>query len=138
MVELTERQTIAKLQQNEARLGQIKSQMDGIARTIEELRVTRATIEQMPKKPANGLLPLGGVLLPVTIKDEKIKVNIGAKVIIEQSREKAIETIKSREMILTDTLKRAQEAGGRISAESRQIQKKLEERHKPNVPVISG
>ena len=138
MVELTERQAIAKLQQNQSRLSQLQSQMDGIARTIEELRLTRATIEQMPKEPSNGLLPLGGVFLPITTSNGKIKVNIGAKVVIEQSREEAIETIKNREKLLTETLQRAQEAGGRISAESLQIQKKLEERHKPNVPVISG
>ena len=138
MVELTEKQAIAKLQQNEARLNQLKSQMDGIARTIEELRVTRATIEQMPTDTSGGLLPLGSVLLPVKVTNEKIKVNIGAKVVVEQTREEAINTIKHREELLTDTLKRAQEAGGKISTESYAIQKKLEERRNSNVPVISG
>jgi len=77
-------------------------------------------------------------MIPVKTTNEKIKVNIGAKVAIEQTREEAIETIKKRETLLTDTLKRTQEVGGRISAESHQLQRKLEERHQPNVPVISG
>ncbi len=138
MVELTERQAIARLQQNEARLGQLQAQLDSIARAIDELRLTRATLKNMPEGEASGLLPLGGVMIPVKTLPDKVKVNVGAKVVIEQTRGEAIKTLEKREAALTEALRKTREAGGEIAAESLQIQKKLEERRRPSVPVVSG
>lgn len=138
MVELSESQAIAKLQMDERRLNYIQNQANTILRSLEEIKMTSATIENLPDKGSDGLMPLGGVFIPVSVKEDKIKVNMGAGVVVEQTRQEALETLKKREESLGQTLQKLQELGEKVNAEALELQRKLSERQQGNVPVISG
>jgi len=138
MVELSAEEAISRIRADEARLGELQNQMQTIARTIEELRMTRATLEQLPEEEATGLIPIGGVLIPIKVNASKVKVNLGAGVIADKDRESAVEILKKREETMRQAMANMEQAFERTRNDALSLKRKLEERQKPNVPVISG
>ena len=139
MVEMTEQQAIAKLQMNEQQFNQIQKKINSIGGGIDELKMTIATLINLPTNGENGFLPLGGAYIPVKMTDAKINLNIGSGIIAEKDREEAISILKQRKKDLTNTLNKLQNSVAKLRNESMIIQKKLKERNQQsNVPVISG
>ena len=139
MVEITAEQAAQVIRTNEARIGQIQRQMQEVTRTLEAIAMTRATLEEMPDSDAEGLVPVGGVFLPVKANVSNVQVDIGSGVAVEKTRKQAVDTLKKREEVLQKTMVRLQEAGNRLGAEAMELRKKLAERMKQSdVPVISG
>jgi len=139
MVEISAEQAVGMVRANEARLGQIRQQMAEATRTMEVIGATRSTLEQLPDEEAVGLMPAGGVYMPIKANASTVKVEVGVGVVVEKTREEAIATLKQREENIRMALAQLQEAGAKIAAESMEIRKKLSERApQPDVPVISG
>jgi len=138
MVELSADEAIARIRVDEARLTEMQGQMQAIARTIEELRLTRVTLEQLPEEETAGLIPIGGVLIPVKTNVSKVKVNLGAGVIVDKDREAAVEILKKREESMHQAMKSLEQAFERTRNDALGLRRKLEARQNPDVPVISG
>ncbi len=138
MVELTKDQAIARFRSNESNLMKIEEQGKSIARVLEEIRMTARTLTDLPDKDVTGMVPMGGLFLPVKANASQVNVDIGSGVIVEQNREEALETLKKREKSLQETLRNLQETASKISADSREIRQKLAGPEQPNMPVISG
>ncbi|MCK4327173.1 MAG: prefoldin subunit alpha [Candidatus Diapherotrites archaeon] len=141
MVEITAEQAIGMIRGNEAKMGQISEQLQGLARSLEVLMATRSTLEEIKGGEKEGLVPVGGVYLPVGIDVSTVKVEVGSGVVLEKSREEAIEIVKRRENTLRETADKLQGMAKMLRTESMEIRKKLAAARQPptsDVPVISG
>jgi prefoldin alpha subunit len=127
MVELTAQEAVSRVREDEFRLGLIDQQLRALAQLLDEVRVTRVTLEELPRKAAESLVPFHGVFVPAKVGGDSVGIDVGAGVVVEKTVDEAIDFLKKREKLLGDNVSQLQVSAQRIAAEMAEIQAKLNE-----------
>ena len=120
MVEITAEQAIKKLEYDQAKVQQIEREIIRISKLIDEIEVTKNTIEGLSSEEKSALLPLGGgIYLPSKVGGaDKILLNIGAGVVVEKETLEAILVLQKRKELLSENAKELQALLQKIGQES--------------------
>ena len=103
MVDLSAKDAMAKVQINEIRMREIEKQVRQLISTLEQLNVTRTSLQNLPDEEKPSFVPVGsGLYLPTTLEKSTVCIDIGAGVVVEKKSDEAVELLDNREKQLKE------------------------------------
>lgn len=140
MVELSFREAVALLKADEEKIKLYEAQKQSLLFALQEINTARNSLEAVVTG-RNALAPIGaGVLMPIKIGKNKVKVDVGAGVVVEKSVEEAKEILNKREEMIKDTISQIDDEITKLYNTVRDLSAKIQDylrRQKENdVPVV--
>lgn len=141
MVELTPEEAIALLRTDEEKMRALEGQIQQLMVALNEIKLSKASLELIPKDPENSLVPIGaGVFLPVKAGTETVNVEVGAGVVLEETIEEAQALLDKREedvnKNITEVNNELEKTVNRAQKLSDKIRQHMQRRPQGDVPVI--
>ena len=143
MVELTAKEALNLLKADEERLNLLENEKASLLALLEEIRVAKESLNVLPEKEEEAMVPIGGtVLVPAKLGGKTVNVGVGAGVVLEESIEDAIKILEKRERRINLQLNEITDIQRKIRERDRKISEKLreffkeQERTGEGVPVI--
>lgn len=118
---MAKEEIIFKLSMLEEQAGELKQQIDSLDSQISELQDLGQSLEKVrPNKEKEMLAPLGrGIFLKTEIKDDKVLVNVGSKILVKKTFPEAVEIInvqiKEMEKIKIHLISKIEEINSELS-----------------------
>ncbi len=137
-MELTVDQAIQLLRFEEAKLKDVEARMNQSMALLNELQLAKATLQNLPGKKTEGLLPIGGgVMLPALTEKGNVLINVGAGVVVEKSLEDAVSFLDKRIKMIEENMNNlarlAQKTAKNISVLRAKIDEAIKARQGPAV-----
>lgn len=141
MVELSADEAIALLRTEEEKMRAFEGQRQQLLLSLQELAMAKASLEAIPDKKEDALIPIGGgVFLPVEAGNKKVNIEIGGGIVAEKTVEEAMEILNKREELINANLSELNEELKKIAQRAQKLSDKikeyLERQRQGNVPVI--
>ncbi len=123
-MEISLEQAINLLRVEEAKTQDLSDRLNQAIALMSELKIAKATLENLPSKNTETLLPVGGgVFVPSSAsRNAKILVNIGSGVVVEKTVDEAVKFLDERAKNLDKTIKEISKLLGQ-SARNRDVLK---------------
>lgn len=140
MVELSFQEAVALLKADEEKLKVYEAQKQSLLLALQEIEVARKGLEAVVKG-GNALAPMGaGILIPIKIEKGKVKVDVGAGVVVEKTVDEAKEVLNKREEQIKEAIEQIDAEMVKISNTvkdlSSKIQAYLQKQKESDVPLV--
>ncbi len=142
MMEITIEQAINMLKAEEAKLADLNKRIADADALLRELVTAKATLENLPDKETETLVPVGGgIFLPVSAsKKTKVLVSVGAGVSTEKTIDETVKFLDKRidavKKTLNDLINLANKTQKNISVLRAKIDEAIKKSQQP--PAVVG
>lgn len=140
MVELSFQEAAALLKADEEKIKLYEAQKQSLLLALQEINIARSGLEAL-SKGGNALAPMGaGLLMPIEIKKDKVKVEVGAGVVVEKTVDEAKEVLNKREELIKDTISQIDDEMAKLYNTVRDLSAKIQDylrkQKEDDVPVV--
>jgi len=129
MTDVSARDAVSMLQAEEYKMQAMEQQLGAYMNAINELRVTKNALLNLPKKETESLIPLGSSIYMTAKLASKptILVEVGAGTLVEKEPKDAAKLIDERIDIINKNIEELQKTAAQVSKETAILKEKLTE-----------
>ena len=126
-MELTVDQAVNMIREEEAKLADVNEKINQSIALINELRIARATLADLPEKETETLIPIGGgILLPgKTSREVKVMLNVGAGAVVERDITGAISFLDNKIKQVDENIRYLSDIAAKLDKNVRILKEKV-------------